>query len=48
MAVGDLQDLQEALDRAVLAGPAMQHVERDIGLRSHQHRRDVAVDIDAA
>ena len=30
--VGNADDLQQALQRAVLARPAVQHVERDVGL----------------
>ncbi len=47
MAVGNLQDFQDALDGAVLAGPAVQHVEGDIGLEIREHRRDVAAHIEA-
>ena len=32
MAVGNAEDFQNALQRAVLAGPAVQHVEGDVGL----------------
>ena len=32
MRVGDAQDLQQALDRAVLAEAAVQRVEGDVGL----------------
>src|SRR5262245_37434251 len=48
MAVGDAEDFQHTLQRAVLAGPAVQHIERDIGLERTQGRGDLAVDIDAA
>ena len=46
MAVGDAEDFQKALQRAVLAGPAVQHIERDVGLGGGQGRGDVAADID--
>ena len=46
MAVGNAEDFQEALQGAVLAGPAMQHIERDVGLGGGQRRGDVAVDVD--
>ena len=47
VAVGNAEDFQQALQRAVLARPAVQHVERGIGLERLEHRRDVAPDIDA-
>jgi len=47
MAVGDLENFQDALDGAVLARPAVQKVERDLGLEVRQDRRNVAPDIDA-
>ena len=47
MAVGDADDLQESLQRAVLARPAVQEVERDIGFHGREHRGDVAADVDA-
>src|SRR5262249_19826989 len=37
---------EHALQGAVLAGPAMQHVERHIRLQGLQHSRDVAPDVD--
>ena len=46
MGVGDGEDFQHALQRAVLARPAVQHVERDVGLDGGEHRRDVAADIE--
>ncbi len=46
MAVGNAENFQHALQRAVLAGPAVQHVERDVGLERAEHRRDVAAGID--
>ena len=48
MAVGDAQDFQNTLDGAVLARPAVQHIERHVRLEPVQHRRDVAPDIDPA
>ena len=47
MAVGNADDLQEALQRAVLARPAVQHVERHVGLHGVEHGGDVAADVDA-
>jgi hypothetical protein len=41
MAVGDAENFQDALQRAVLAGPAVQHIERDIGLGGAQRRGNV-------
>ena len=41
------ENFQHALDGAVLARPAVQHVERDVGFSVGQHGRDVAADIDA-
>ena len=32
MGVGDGEDFEDALERAVLARPAVQHIERDVGL----------------
>ena len=46
MRVRHADDLQHALQRAVLARVAVQHVERDIGLQCLQHGRDVAPDVD--
>ena len=41
MGVGDAQDLEEALDRAVLAEAAVQGVEDDVGPHLRQDRGDV-------
>ena len=46
MRVRDAEDLEEALERAVLAGPTVKHVERDVGLGGGQSRGDVAADVD--
>ena len=46
MGVRNAEDLEHALQRAVLAGAAVQHIERDIRLERLQHVRDVAADID--
>ena len=46
MAVGNAEDFEDALQRAVLARTAVQHVERDVGLQHRQHGGDVAADID--
>ena len=32
MAVGNAENFQHTLQRAVLAGPAVQHIEGDVGL----------------
>ena len=42
MGVGNAENFQKALQRAVLAGPAVQHVERDVGLGGGQRRGDLA------
>ncbi len=47
MGVGNLQHLEDALDRAVLAKGAVQRVEGDVGLQFLQHGGDVALNIDA-
>ena len=47
MGVRNSQDLEQTLDRAVLADRAMQRVEGDVGLQREQHFGDVAADIDA-
>ena len=46
MAVGNAENFQHALQRAVLAGPAVQHVEGDVGLQRAENGGDVAPDID--
>ena len=46
--IGNAEDFQQALQRAVLARTAVQHVERDIGLEFAQRRGDVAGDVEAA
>ena len=46
MGVGDAQDFEHALDRAVLAAAAVQGVEGDVGLEAGEGRGDVAVDVD--
>ena len=46
MAVGNAENLQDALQRAVLAGPAVQHIERDIGLGGGQRRGHIGGHID--
>jgi hypothetical protein len=47
MTVWDAENFQDALQRAILAGPPVQNVERDIGLRGGERvgdpRRDVNV-----
>ena len=40
------EDLEETLQGAVLAGSAVEHVERDVGLGGGQGRGDVAADVD--
>src|SRR5215467_2038227 len=47
MAVWSLKDFEEALDGAVLAGAAVQQVERNIRLEIRQHGRDVTPHVDA-
>ncbi len=44
--VGNAENFKKALQRAVLAGPAVQHVERDVGFGGGQRRGDVAGDVD--
>ena len=44
--VGDAENFQKALQRAVLAGAAMQHVEGDVGLGGSQRHGDLAGDVD--
>ena len=46
MAVRNAENFQKALQRAVLAGPAVQHVERDIGLGGSQRRPDLGRYVD--
>ena len=48
MGIGNAQDFEHALDRAVLADAAVQRVEGDVGLEAGERRGDVAVDVDAA
>ena len=48
MAVGYAKNLEEPLERAVLAGPAMEHVECHIRLGRRQRRGDVRGDIKGA
>src|SRR6185437_2322047 len=48
MAVRNAEDLEQALNRAVFAGPAVQHVERAVGLERAQRHGDLAVDVDGA
>ncbi len=47
MRVGDAQDFENALDRPVFADPAVQRVERDVGLQPCEDFGDVARDVDA-
>ncbi len=47
MRVGDADDLQNALDGAVLARPAVQEIERNVGFERLQHAGDVTADVDA-
>ena len=42
MRVGDAEDLEHALDRAVLAERPVQRVEDDVGLQLREHLGDVA------
>jgi hypothetical protein len=45
--VRDGENLEDALERAVLARAAVQHVESDVRLECLQQRGDVAADVDA-
>src|SRR5712672_502635 len=47
MAVGNGQDLEQALDGAVLARPAVQQIEGYVRLCGRERGRHVAVDVDA-
>ena len=47
MRVGDVEDLEHALDRAVLAEGSVQRVEGDVGLELRKHLGDVALHVDA-
>src|SRR5579871_1090608 len=47
MAVRNLEDFKQALDRAVLARAAVQHVESNIGLETREYGRDVALHVDS-
>ena len=47
MRVGNAQNLEHALDRAVFADPAVQRVEGDVRLQLGEHVGDVAADVDA-
>ena len=46
MGVGNFQQFEQALDRAVLAPAPVQRVEDDVGLHVLQNARDVLVDVD--
>ena len=48
MRVGDAEKLQRALDAAVLAEPAVQRIEGDVGFERREHIRDVMAGVDAA
>ncbi len=48
MRIGNAENFQHALQRAVLAGAAVQKIERGVGLQRAQGRGDLAVDVDAA
>ena len=48
MGIGDAQDFEHALDRAVFAAAAVQRVEGDVGLEAGERGGDVAVDVDPA
>ena len=47
MGVRDAEDLQDALDRPVLAAEPMQRVEGDVGLEAGERVGDAAIDVDA-
>ena len=46
MRVGNAKKFKHALDRSILADPAMQCVERNIRLQPGEHIGDIAADID--
>jgi hypothetical protein len=46
MSVGNAENFQHALQRAVLARPAMQHIERDIRIGRGQGGSDVTACVD--
>ena len=46
MGIGNAENLQHALQRAILARAAVEDVEGDVGLQIGQHGSDVASDID--
>jgi hypothetical protein len=48
MRIRDAQHLQKPLQGTVLAGSAMQHVQRGVRLDCAQDRSNVAVDVEAA
>src|SRR5215467_6373170 len=47
MTVGNLKNFKQALDCAVFAWAAVQAIERNIRLETHEYRRDVARHVDA-
>ena len=48
MTVGNAENLEHALQRAVLTRTAVQYIEGSIGLERAQRRSDVAIDVNAA
>ena len=48
MRVWNSENLEHALQRAVFAGAAMQHIERSIGLELAQRPCNVAIDVNSA
>ncbi len=46
MAVGNAENFQQALQRAVLAGPPVQDVERDIGFGGGERSGDLPGNVD--
>ena len=47
MGVGDASDFQETLERTVLAGTAVQDIERDIGFHGGEDGSDITADVDS-
>src|ERR671928_46443 len=45
MRVRDRHDLEDALKRSILAGTAVQHIERHVGPNGREHLGDVAPDV---
>src|SRR5215510_7119799 len=48
MRVGNVENFEHALQRAVLTGATMQQIERDLGLEFAQRRGNIAIYVDPA